>query len=141
MNYIPFTEVDIERNIREREKCLKQQGVELPRDFARIAKANAKAAKRYYKPLTDSDVYNAIEVANFWKMALKSRDEYFKLIVNVIYALYKNQCVSLNNNPSCPELYLERFCDVDKSSELANSQMDKMHITQICVGSDHVTKK
>ena len=141
MNYTLPSDVDIEINVREREESLKRNGVELPSDFIRVAKECAKRAKRYYRPLSEQDILNAIEVANFWEKATKNREAYWTLIVNVIYALYRNQCVSLSNNPECRELYLEKFCEVDMSCKLANAKMDKIHFTQICVGSDHVTKR
>lgn len=123
-----------EQNIRHVKETLRYLEISVPSDFEENARKNIAAHEKRCQSINNYVVSQVIRIADFWKPALATKEEYDKFVVAIIYRLYKNQCIALNNNAKCSELYIGRFAKLSEHPLAKAPDMRYISSTRLSIG-------
>ena len=114
---------------------LREKGIEVPNNFVYSCLSNAIRAGHYWRALGKKDVRNAIVIAEFWSPILKTREDYNSIVLRIIFQLYRNQCIALNNNKEGGALFIGQYCELKDDAVLGTREYG-LRYTYVAVGSD-----
>lgn len=124
-------------NIQRVITLLEKKRIVVEEDFWEQCAESLRHSHRSARALSEEDVNQVIEIANFWKEAVLNDEEFVKLIEGIICRLYQVQCVCITNNYNCPKLYLGRFARLNES-ELASPKTHRFKRTRYNLGEKWV---
>ena len=137
---IEAQKTELRENAMEMAEILKQRKIRVPDDFLDQCVENAGRAGRFAKKLSPKDIGNAFSLAEMWRDSILE-EEFSKLVLNIVFRLYRHQCVTINNNPvSGKNMYIAEICEV-KDSFVPSKGIDRLRRTFITVGGDKVIDK
>ena len=101
--------------VKETKARLEKEGIIVSKDFCERAERERNHFGQIL--LTENDLIQALIIAKFWKRVLKRESDYDKLVMHIVYRLYKIHCVAITTSAAC-NYYIGNLVEVKDSASL-----------------------